>query len=61
MPTDFNRDLDIVKDANEIWVQIIDKAWKSQKTDDELKLMVLRIACKFPSDAVDKVHNINNL
>ena len=44
-----------VSDTNRIWVEIINKVWKCATVDDETKVTVLRIACKFPSDTVDQL------
>jgi len=53
--TNFDHELDIVSDTNRIWVEIINKVWKCATVDDETKVTVLRIACKFPSDTVDQL------
>ena len=44
-----------MKETNSLWIEIINKVWKCATVDDETKVTVLRIACKFPADTVDKL------
>ena len=54
-PKNFELELDTVKDCNAIWLEIINKIWKSENAPDEAKIIVLKIAAKFPADTVDQI------
>ena len=54
-PKTFDMELDTVRDCNTIWLDIINKIWKSENAPDEAKIIVLKIAAKFPADTVDQI------